>query len=111
MKAHGVPWLIRHLKGEISLDDAAAGGVRDTWRYAKRQVTWFRNQMQDWPWAAPGGGAKPSKARFCGRCNLAQNSLDRAEPIIKPRNESTDRNNAAQYYYLVVTVRTPAGQP
>ena len=53
MKAHGVPWLIRHLKGEISLDEAAAGGVMDTRRYAKRQVTWFRNQMKDWPFAAP----------------------------------------------------------
>ena len=53
MKAHGVPWLIRHLKGEISLDEAAAGGVMDTRRYAKRQVTWFRNQMKDWPFAGP----------------------------------------------------------
>jgi len=52
MKAHGVPWLIRHLKGEISLDEAAAGAVMDTRRYAKRQLTWFRNQMKDWPWAA-----------------------------------------------------------
>ena len=53
MKAHGVPWLIRHLKGEISLEDAAAGAIMDTRRYAKRQVTWFRNQMKDWPAAAP----------------------------------------------------------
>jgi tRNA dimethylallyltransferase len=52
MKAHGVPWLIRHLNGEISLDEAAAGAVMDTRRYAKRQVTWFRNQMKDWPWVA-----------------------------------------------------------
>jgi tRNA A37 N6-isopentenylltransferase MiaA len=22
----------------------------DTRRYAKRQLTWFRNQMKDWPW-------------------------------------------------------------
>ncbi len=51
MKAHGVPWLIRHLAGEISLDEAAAGAVMDTRRYAKRQLTWFRNQMKDWPWA------------------------------------------------------------
>jgi tRNA dimethylallyltransferase len=49
MKAHGVPWLIRHLRGEIALDAAAAGAVMDTRRYAKRQVTWFRNQMTDWP--------------------------------------------------------------
>ena len=34
MKAHGVPWLIRHLNGEISLDEAAAGAVMDTRRYA-----------------------------------------------------------------------------
>ncbi len=50
MKAHGVPWLIRHLNGEITLDEAAAGAVMDTRRYAKRQLTWFRNQMKDWPW-------------------------------------------------------------
>jgi tRNA dimethylallyltransferase len=50
MKAHGVPWLIRHLNGEIALDAAAAGAVMDTRRYAKRQLTWFRNQMKDWPW-------------------------------------------------------------
>lgn len=48
MKAHGVPWLIRHLRGELSLDEAAAGGVMDTRRYAKRQHTWFRGQMKDW---------------------------------------------------------------
>ena len=55
MKAHGVPWLIRHLNGEITLDEAAAGAIMDTRRYAKRQVTWFRNQMKDWP-AVPAGG-------------------------------------------------------
>ncbi len=54
MKAHGVPWLIRHLKGEITLDQAAAGGKMDTRRYAKRQVTWFRNQLADWPMLPPG---------------------------------------------------------
>ena len=54
MKAHGVPWLIRHLNGELSLDEAAAGAVMDTRRYAKRQVTWFRNQMPDWAALTPG---------------------------------------------------------
>jgi tRNA dimethylallyltransferase len=53
MKAHGVPWMIRHLRGEIGLDEATAGAVMDTRRYAKRQLTWFRNQMKDWPWEAP----------------------------------------------------------
>jgi len=50
LKAHGVPWLMRHLKGEITREQAAAGGIMDTRRYAKRQLTWFRNQMKDWPW-------------------------------------------------------------
>jgi tRNA dimethylallyltransferase len=53
MKAHGVPWLIRHLDGELSLDEAAAGSIMDTRRYAKRQLTWFRGQMKDWPAAPP----------------------------------------------------------
>src|SRR6476620_4734307 len=50
MKAHGVPWLIRHVRSEISQEEAEAGAVMDTRRYAKRQLTWFRNQMKDWPW-------------------------------------------------------------
>jgi tRNA dimethylallyltransferase len=53
MKAHGVPWLIRSFSGEITLAEAAAGGVRDTWRYTKRQATWFRNRLPDWTWADP----------------------------------------------------------
>jgi tRNA dimethylallyltransferase len=53
MKAHGVPWLIRHLEGEIALDEAADGGKRDTRRYTKRQATWFRNQLPDFAWTAP----------------------------------------------------------
>jgi len=52
MKAHGVPWLRRHLAGEISLEAAAEGGKRDTRRYTKRQVTWFRHQMPGWTWLA-----------------------------------------------------------
>jgi tRNA dimethylallyltransferase len=57
MKAHGVPWLIRHLNGAITLDEAAAGAIMDTRRYAKRQVTWFRNQMKDWPAMTSDGAA------------------------------------------------------
>jgi tRNA dimethylallyltransferase len=53
MKAHGVPWLIRHLNGEIALAEAVEGGKRDTRQYTKRQATWFRNQLPDFAWAAP----------------------------------------------------------
>ena len=45
MKAHGVPWLIRHLKGELTLAEAIEGSQRDTRQYTKRQATWFRNQL------------------------------------------------------------------
>jgi tRNA dimethylallyltransferase len=54
MKAHGVPWLRRHLAGEIGLEAAAEGGKLDTRRYTKRQATWFRNQMPGWTWLTPG---------------------------------------------------------
>ena len=56
MKAHGVPWLRRFLRGEISREDAAEGAIMDTRRYAKRQVTWFRNQMPGWVWTSPDEG-------------------------------------------------------
>jgi tRNA dimethylallyltransferase len=53
MKAHGVPWLMRHLAGEISLAVAAAEAKKDTRHYAKRQFTWFRHQLADWPRVDP----------------------------------------------------------
>jgi tRNA dimethylallyltransferase len=53
MKAHGVPWLIRHLNGQITLAEAVEGGKRDTRQYTKRQATWFRNQLPDFVWVEP----------------------------------------------------------
>jgi tRNA dimethylallyltransferase len=53
MKAHGVPWLRRHLLDEITLEAAAEKARQDTRHYAKRQFTWFRHQLSDWPQAAP----------------------------------------------------------
>jgi len=67
MKAHGVPWLIRHLNGEISLDAAADGAIMDTRRYTKRQVTWFRNQMKDWLWESPENAVSSVLAGLSGR--------------------------------------------
>ena len=58
MKAHGVPALIRHLRGEISLADAAAIGAQDTRHYAKRQFTWFRHQLPEFAWVAPNDAAE-----------------------------------------------------
>ena len=53
MKAHGVPWLIRQLKDEITLAEAAEGAKRDTRQYTKRQATWFRNQLPEFAWVEP----------------------------------------------------------
>jgi tRNA dimethylallyltransferase len=67
MKAHGVPWLIRHLRGEISLEEAAEGGKRDTRRYTKRQATWFRHQLPDWTWVTPAEAEEALVDRALGR--------------------------------------------
>ncbi|HTZ37125.1 MAG TPA: tRNA (adenosine(37)-N6)-dimethylallyltransferase MiaA [Stellaceae bacterium] len=45
MKAVGVPELMRHLAGEITLAEAVAAAQQATRRYAKRQTTWFRHQI------------------------------------------------------------------
>jgi tRNA dimethylallyltransferase len=53
MKAHAVPALIRHLRGGITLDEAAEIGRADTRHYAKRQFTWFRHQLPEFEWVKP----------------------------------------------------------
>jgi tRNA dimethylallyltransferase len=53
MKAHGVPALIRHLRAEITRDEAAEIGRADTRHYAKRQFTWFRHQLPEFEWVKP----------------------------------------------------------
>ncbi|CCD95540.1 tRNA delta(2)-isopentenylpyrophosphate transferase (IPP transferase) (Isopentenyl-diphosphate:tRNA isopentenyltransferase) (IPTase) (IPPT) [Bradyrhizobium sp. ORS 375] len=53
MKAHGVPALIRYIRGEISREEAATIGKADTRHYAKRQFTWFRHQLPEFEWTSP----------------------------------------------------------
>ena len=55
MRAHGAPHLIAHLDGRLKLGEAAELSKRDTRRYAKRQMTWGRNQMPGFAWAPPEG--------------------------------------------------------
>ena len=47
-KAIGVGPLSAHLLGTISLAEAVERSKAETRQYAKRQETWFRNQMPDW---------------------------------------------------------------
>lgn len=52
MKAIGYRHMIKYLNGDWSLDDAICGIQRDTRRYAKRQLTWFRAEPEI-NWVAP----------------------------------------------------------
>ena len=50
MRAIGVRPISALLKGELSRTEAIAAGQMATRQYAKRQFTWFRNQLPaDWP--------------------------------------------------------------
>ena len=48
MKALGVPTLARYLRGESGMEDAVEASKMQTRRFAKRQMTWFRNQFSHW---------------------------------------------------------------
>ncbi len=48
LKAVGAPELAAHLRGERPLAAAVADAKTATRRYAKRQLTWARNQMGAW---------------------------------------------------------------
>jgi tRNA dimethylallyltransferase len=43
MRAHGVPELASHLRGEITLEEAGRRTELVTGQYTKRQATWFRH--------------------------------------------------------------------
>ncbi len=49
LKAVGMREFSAHLAGEIGLAEAVAAAQRETRRYAKRQTTWMRGRMADWP--------------------------------------------------------------
>jgi tRNA dimethylallyltransferase len=72
MKAHGVPWLIRHLRSEISLEEAAEGAKRDTRQYTKRQATWFRNQLPEFAWVEPQNALAAVEEQLRGLANAAE---------------------------------------
>ena len=44
-KCLGVNWILKYLEKEVSLKDAIAFSKRDTRRYVKRQLTWFRHNF------------------------------------------------------------------
>lgn len=48
MKALGVKEIIAYINGDMERAAAIEAAQQATRRYAKRQMTWFRNQMTDW---------------------------------------------------------------
>lgn len=54
MKAVGVRDFASYLAGQASLPDALAAAQQQTRNYAKRQLTWLRNQTPHWPRLPPG---------------------------------------------------------
>jgi len=53
MKAVGVRDFAAHLRGEVSLAEAITAVQQATRNYAKRQLTWFRNQTPGWARVPP----------------------------------------------------------
>ena len=53
MKAIGVPEIAEAIAGTVSMEDAIEKAKTNSRRYAKRQMTWIRSQMADWPAQVP----------------------------------------------------------
>jgi tRNA dimethylallyltransferase len=49
MRAIGVKTVLEHFSGKHDLDTGIELAKRDTRRFAKRQMTWFRGQAPNWP--------------------------------------------------------------
>jgi tRNA dimethylallyltransferase len=64
MKAHGVPALMRLLKGELTREQAAFVSRADTRHYAKRQFTCFRHQLPEFEWVKPEGSVEWLAQKF-----------------------------------------------
>ena len=77
-KALGLPELRRHLKGEIDLAEATQLAQQASRNYAKRQVTWYRNQM-------PNGKKSPgTHVRHALSGELSERNLTEIIPFILP---------------------------
>ena len=67
MKALGAAELIAHLDGALSLEEANEIAKRNTRRFIKRQLTWFRNQAADWPRAETPEAAASALCALLGK--------------------------------------------
>jgi len=67
-QAIGYRQVVHHLRGELSLDQALGDIARETRRFAKRQLTWFRKEPAvDWIEAEPRVGQLSAALSRIGR--------------------------------------------
>lgn len=72
MRAHGVPELLAHLRGETTIAEAAARAVLLTGQYTKRQRTWWRHHA-----AAPAARTHNIHARIASLEQLPESEKAR----------------------------------
>jgi tRNA dimethylallyltransferase len=70
MRAHGVPELAAHLRGEIALAEAERRATLATGQYTKRQATWFRHHE-----LASEGRTHTIHARIAGPAQLSEQKI------------------------------------
>ena len=70
MRAHGVPEMLAHLAGHMTLAEASARAILHTAQYTKRQATWFRHHE-----LAPPARTHSIHARCDGLSQLSESTL------------------------------------
>jgi tRNA dimethylallyltransferase len=71
MRAHGVPELLAHIGGLMTLEAASARAILNTGQYTKRQATWFRHHS-----LAPPGRVRMFNARWADSTQDSVSLLD-----------------------------------
>ncbi|MGG5810356.1 tRNA (adenosine(37)-N6)-dimethylallyltransferase MiaA [Falsiroseomonas sp. CW058] len=71
MRAHGVPELLAHLAGRMTLEAASERAILNTRRYTKRQATWFRHHP-----LAPPAATHNIQSRWTDNAQLSQSLLE-----------------------------------
>jgi tRNA dimethylallyltransferase len=79
MRAHGVPELSAHLRGQISLEEATRRAELVTGQYTKRQATWFRHHQ-----LADPSRAHTIHARITGEEKYLERKLIEILALIEP---------------------------
>jgi tRNA dimethylallyltransferase len=73
MQALGYRQVVEHLRGARSLDETVALVKARTWQFARRQMSWFRNQLAvEWVSVLPGKEPEAVAARIFGSLHAAQ---------------------------------------